>query len=139
MLAALRAEWSKRSWWMNVMFGFCLFMTLFYLPYDLFFKPIERDEEVWFGLVLRGVWAKATAPLHWAIYAACAWGFWKMRSWMWPWAAVYCAQITIGMVVWGITDPRGAALTGGIAGIVFLTATIALWRARAAFSRTASS
>jgi len=29
----------------------------------------------------------ATKPLHWLIYGAGAFGFWKMRPWMWPWAA----------------------------------------------------
>ena len=118
---------------MNLMFVFCLYMTFIYLPFDLFLKPIERDEEVWFGFVLRGVWAKATEPLHWAIYAAGAWGFWKMKSWMWPWAAVYCAQVAIGMVVWSILDPRGAPWMGLVAGAVFLVPTIALWRARPVF------
>ena len=63
------------------------------VPFDIFFTPIERDQEVWFGIVLRGMWAKVTEPLHWAVYAAGAWGFWKMRRWMWPWAAVYVAQV----------------------------------------------
>ena len=80
-----------------------------------------------------GVWAKATEPLHWAIYAAGAGGFWKMKSWMWPWAAVYCAQVAIGMVVWSVLDPRGAPWMGFVAGAVFLVPTIALWRARPAF------
>ena len=31
--------------------------------------PEVRDTEVWFGLELRGPLARATAPLHWAIFA----------------------------------------------------------------------
>ena len=64
---------------MNVLLAFCLYMTFVYLPFDLFFKPVADDEEVWFGFLLHGWAAKLTEPLHWAIYGAGAWGFWKMR------------------------------------------------------------
>jgi len=99
-------ELGTRPWWMNALFAFCLFMTFLYLPFDMFWKPVERDEEVWFGFVLHGWSAKATEPLHWAIYAAGAYGFWKMRAWMHPWASLYTAQIAIGMLVWALTDQR---------------------------------
>ena len=128
--AALRA----RPWWMNALLGFCLYMTFAYLPYDLFFKPVAVDEEVWFGFVLHGWWAKATAPLHWLIYAAGAYGFWRMSRWMWPWAAVYCAQVAAAMLVWNVVDERGGGwLTGLIAGAVFAVPTVALWLAKARF------
>ena len=51
-----RAELAKRPGWMNLLFGFCLYMTFIYLPFDLFWKAVEHDEEVWFGLTLTG-WA----------------------------------------------------------------------------------
>ena len=105
------------------------------MPLDLFFTPIEGDEEVWFGIVLRGLAAKLTEPLHWAIYAAGAWGFWKMRRWMWPWAAVYVAQIAIGTVIWNVTDPRGNGWLGALVGGVFMIPTIALWRSKQTFAR----
>ncbi len=41
---------------------------------------------VWLGFMLTGWAAKATEPLHWLIYGAGAYGFWKMSRWMWPWA-----------------------------------------------------
>ncbi len=124
-----------RPWWMNLMFGFCLYMTFVYMPFDLFWKPVERDEEVWFGIVLHGVWAKATAPLHWLIYGAGSWGFWRKSAWMWPWAAVYCAQIAISMLVWNLLDPRGGGLAAGVPALaLFLVPTVALWRARPLFS-----
>ena len=133
----LRAEWQKRPWWMNLIFGFCLYMTFVYLPYDLLFKPVAEDEEVWFGFVVYGIAAKLTAPLHWAIYAAGAYGFWKMRSWMWPWAGVYVAQVAVSMLVWNLFDERGRGwIPGLIAAAVFLVPTIALWRARALFRRS---
>lgn len=119
---------------MNALFAFCLYMSFVYVPFDLFLKDVARDEEVWFGFLLRGWAAKLTEPIHWAIYAAGAYGFWKMRPWMWPWAAVYAAQISLGMLVWNLRDARGRGWTGGlVAAIVFLIPTIALWKARDRF------
>ncbi len=129
-----RSELRRRPWWMNALFGFCLYMTFIYMPFDFFWKSVESDDEVWFGVRLHGWHAKLTEPLHWLIYAAGAYGFWRMRAWMWPWAAVYVAQIALGMLVWNLLDPRGAGwLGGGIAAGVFLIPTIALWRARPRF------
>jgi hypothetical protein len=128
----------RRPWWMNVLFVFCLYMTFVYMPFDMFSKSVARDEEVWFGFMLRGWAAKLTEPFHWAIYAAGAYGFWKMRPWMWPWAAVYSAQVSLGMLVWNLRDARGRGWAGGVvAALVFLIPTIALWRARARFGRPA--
>jgi len=131
----VRAEWARRPWWMNLIWFFCLYMTFIYMPFDLFWKPVEIDEEVWFGITLHGWPAKATEPLHWLIYGAGAYGFWKLSRWMWPWAAVYVAQISVGMLVWSLLDPRGAGLVSGvIAGGIFLIPAIALWRARKTFA-----
>ena len=128
------AEWAKRRWWMNLLLVFCLYMTFVYLPFDLFLKPVAADEEVWFGFTLRGWWAKATEPLHWLIYAAGTYGFWKMKRWMWPWAAVYVAQVAVAMFLWNVIDPRGAGwAVGTVAGAVFLVPTIGLLRSRSAF------
>ncbi len=132
-----RAELRRRPWWMNALFAFCLYMALVYVPFDLFWKSVARDEEVWFGFLLHGWAAKLTEPLHWAIYAGGAYGFWKMRPWMWPWAAVYTAQISIGMLVWNLRDARGRGWAGGVvAAMVFLIPTVALWKARASFRAT---
>ena len=131
LAARAAAGWHRRPWWMNAMWAFCLYMTFIYMPYDVFLKPVAQDEEVWFGFVLHGWAAKLTAPVHWAIYAAGAWGFWKLSAWMWPWAALYAGQVAIAMAVWNLIDPRGggwlaAALSGGL----FLVPTVALWRVR---------
>ena len=124
-----------RPWWMNLIWAFCLYMTFIYMPFDLFLKPVAEDEEVWFGFVLHGWWAKATGPLHWLIYGAGAYGFWKMKHWMWPWAAVYAAQVCIAMFVWQLVDPRGQGwLPGVIAAGIFAIPTIALWRAKNTFA-----
>jgi len=130
-----RAQLARRPGWMNGVMAFCAFMTFVYMPFDLFWKPVAVDEEVWFGLRLHGWAAKATEPLHWAIYAAGLYGFWRMRPWMWPWAAVYAAQVAIGMLVWPLVYVGGAR--GWIVGVVsfaaFAALTFALWRAKARF------
>ena len=135
--SAFRDQWALRPWWMNLLFGFCVYMTFVYMPFDMFLKPVAEDEEVWFGFTLRGWWAKATEPLHWAIYAAGAYGFWRMRPWMWPWASVYAAQVVIAMFVFNIVDPRGGGLLAGVvAAALFLLPAVALWRARDRFCGT---
>ena len=121
---------------MNLMWLFCLYMTFIYMPFDIFIKPVAVDQEVWFGFVLTGWAAKLTAPLHWAIYAAGAYGFWKMRWWMWPWAAIYVAQIALGMGIWSLLDPRGGLWTGVVSMAVMTVPAIALWRAKARFAKS---
>jgi hypothetical protein len=122
---------NTRPVWMNVLMVFCAYMTFIYLPWDLFVKPVADDQEVWFGILLTGWAAKATEPLHWAIYAAGTWGFWKMRSWMWPWASLYVLQIAIGMFVWQFRDPRGGGILAGLLITTpFLLLIVALWRTR---------
>jgi hypothetical protein len=128
---------ATRPWWMTGLLGFCLFMTFVYLPFDLFWKPVARDQEVWLGFVLEGWAAKATEPLHWAIYAAGAYGLWKMRPWLHPWAALYTASIAIGMLVWSVRDPRGPGLLVGLVPCAaFAALAIALWRGRGRFEGT---
>lgn len=128
------AELRRRPWWMNVLWAFCLYMTFIYMPYDLFFKPVAEDEEVWFGFVLHGWAAKLTAPLHWLIYGAGAYGFWKMARWMWPFAALYTAQIAIAMLVWNLIDERGGGWGAGlVSAAIIAVPVVALWRARGRF------
>jgi hypothetical protein len=129
----LRRLLAGRPLWANALLAFCAYMTFVYLPYDLFWKPVERDQEVWLGFVLEGRAAKATEPLHWAIYAAGAYGFYHMRRWLWPWAALYVAQIAVGMLVWSVRDPRGSLFGGLIAALVFGWMAWGLWRARERF------
>ena len=132
---AVKADWLTRPWWMNLIFYFCVYMTSVYLPFDLFWKPVAMDHEIWFGFALAGWWAKATEPLHWLIYGAGAYGFWKMKSWMWPWAAVYTAQVVIAMFVWNIVNDNGGGwLAGIIAATIFTVPMVALWRAKPRFS-----
>jgi hypothetical protein len=120
---------------MNALLIFCAYMTFVYVPWDFFVKEMARDEEVWLGLLLHGFWAKLTEPLHWVIFAAGTYGFWRMRPWMWPWAGVYAGQIAVGMLVWALVYlesewrwPLGLASMGLLA-----VPTVALLRARPRF------
>ena len=117
---------------MNLIFGFCLFMTFVYMPFDMFWKPVATDQEVWFGILLTGWAAKLTEPVHWAIYAAGAYGMWKMKTWMWPWAAAYALQVTISMLVFSLM--RGSLVGSAVTFLIFMVPTTALFRARARFS-----
>ena len=130
----LKAEWQKRPWWMNLIFLFCLYMTFIYMPFDMFFKPVAEDVEVWFGFALYGWWAKATEPLHWLIYGFGAYGFWQMKRWLHPWAAIYVLQIGVAMLVFaGLRGGEMGWLTGLIPFIVFGLIAVALWMSRERF------
>jgi len=122
---------------MNVLMFFSAYMALFYLPWDLFAKAVASDQEVWFGIRFYGVWAKLLEIPHWFVYAAGMLGFWGMRRWMWPWAAVYGAQVMIAMFVWPLLYREGSLLgslaTGTLSAAVFAVPTVALWRARERF------
>ena len=133
MLNLLIKDWRSRPWWMNLIFYFCLYMTFIYMPFDFFLKPVEIDQEIWFGYTLTGWWAKATEPLHWVIYGFGAYGFWRMKTWMWPWASVYVAQIVISMFVWNILNDRGDLLMAVISSSIFSIPMIALWLSRRKF------
>ena len=119
---------AKRPIWMNGVLLFCGYMTFVYMPYDLFVKPVADDQEVWFGLLLTGWAAKATAPLHWIIYGFGFYGLVRMKPWLFRWAPLYLVQIAIGMFVWAINDPRGGGLLlGATAAIPFLILAAAFW------------
>ena len=132
-----RERLAVRPWWMNGLMLFCAFMAALYMPWDFFVKPVAHDAEAWFGFLLRGWGAKLTEPLHWAIYAAGAYGFWRMRAWMWPWAALYAAQVALGMFVWNVVYVGGLHgwLGGSVSFVPFALLTMALWGAREQFGR----
>ncbi|HWP67064.1 MAG TPA: SDR family NAD(P)-dependent oxidoreductase [Candidatus Limnocylindria bacterium] len=101
------AQLARRPWWMNLLFFFCLYMAVIHTPADLLFTPVARDEEVWFGIMFTGWSAKLLTIPHWIVYGLGAYGFWRMRPWMWPWAAAYAAQVAFSMLVWGLTYSEG--------------------------------
>ena len=130
----LETVFAGRPWWMNALLVFCAYMTLVYVPWDFFAKPVAEDEEVWLGVLFTGWAAKASEPLHWALYAAGYYGFLRMRPWMWPWAAVYAASVAVGMLVWPLLY-RDSLLLGVLAFLPFAWLTRALWRAEPLFRR----
>src|SRR5689334_21457260 len=118
-----------RPTWVNLLLAFTAFMAFVYTPWDMLVKPVAEDQEVWFGLLLTGWAAKATEPLHLAIYAAFSWGLWHMRPWMRFWGTAWIVQVPIGMLVWNLTDPRGSLLGGIVSGLVFAWLARVYWRA----------
>ena len=130
-----REVMGRRPRWMNALMLFCAYMAIVYMPFDFLMKPVGVDQEVWFGIRLYGLAAKATEPIHWAIYAAGAYGFWRMRPWMWPWASVYVAQIAIAMFVFNLLYEDGiyGLPAGIITGTFFGFVAWQLWRARERF------
>lgn len=133
-MAAPVASVRERPTWVNLLLAFTAFMTFVYTPYDLFWKPVEIDQEVWFGVLVRGWAAKATAPIHWAIYGAFTWGLWHMRPWMRLWGTAWIVQIAIGMLVWNVLDERGHLILGLLSGAVFAYLARAYWRAGRIFT-----
>ncbi len=133
-MTRLKAIFRGRPWWMNALMIFCAYMTFIYMPFDLFYKPVEQDVEVWFGLMLHGWAAKATEPFHWAIYGFGFYGFLKMRSWMFPWASLYVFQVAIGMFVWTINHGDIAFWKVIVGTIPFVVLGVMLWLAKARFN-----
>lgn len=131
----LRGRFARRPWWMNGLMIACALLAGVLIPIDLLHTPLARDEQVWFGYMLTGWGAKLGELAHWAVYAAGAYGFWHMRAWMWPWAAVYAAQVTFAMAVWPLAYRSGwRAGLGAAAGLLFYgLLTRALWNARSLF------
>jgi short-subunit dehydrogenase len=126
----------ERPWWMSLTMTFCAFMAFLYMPWDVFIKPMAEDQEVWFGILFHGFWAKVMAIPHWFVYAAAVYGFRRRRPWMAFWAPAYVAQVAFGMYLWT------AIQTGGFSGIFvglfpalpFIGLTYAFWTARDYFA-----
>jgi len=120
----LLSLFADRPTWMNVLMVFSAYMAFIYVPWDFFVKPVAVDEEVWFGVMFHGWAAKAAEPFHWAVYAAGAYGFRTMKSWMWPWAAVYVGQVAVGMLVWNLLYG-----VGGLGGVLVAVGAFATFGA----------
>ena len=131
----LRTLFVGRPWWMNAVMVFSAYMAFVYLPWDFFAKPVALDEEVWFGIRFHGWAAKFLEPFHWAVYAAGAYGFRRMKAWMWPWAAVYAGQVAFSMLVWPWIYVGGflGFLLGIVSVVPFAVLSWALWEARPLF------
>jgi short-subunit dehydrogenase len=132
----VREHLQRRPWWMNFLLLICFVRAAFVIPSDFFFTPVAFAEEVWFGILFTGWAAKLTEPLHWAIFAAGAYGFWRMSPWMWPWAAVYTAQVAFSSLVWSIFHVGGLGgwALGLVTGLLVGLLAFALWNARDRFT-----
>ena len=130
----LKKLFAGRPHWMNALMIFCAYMTFIYMPFDLFYKPVDQDAEVWFGYMLHGWAAKVTEPLHWLIYGAGFFGFLKMKRWMFPWAALYVVQVAIGMAVWPWLYSETDWWMGALIGLPFAALAVMLWRAKSQFN-----
>jgi len=132
----MKQFFSARPWWANALLAFCAYMAIIYLPFDLFFKPVSDDQEVWFGILFSGWVAKWLAIPHWFVYAWGAYGFFYMKKWMWPWAGVYVLQIAFSMMVWQLSDDRGAGLVQGLVTLgIFSVLAVLLLRRPTAFNQ----
>jgi hypothetical protein len=121
---------SPRPWWMTAMAVFCLASVVFLVLRDVY-VPHVRDVEVWFGFEVRGAAALQTAPLHWAIFLAGAFGFWFRRSWILPGAAAYSVYIGLSHLIWNETSPNGSGWSAGfVEAVVFSLPGVFFWRAR---------
>ena len=130
----LSEQWAKRPWWMNLILLFCLYMTFIYSPFDVVFKPLAEDEDVWFGYMFYGWAAKIGGLVHWVVYAALAWGLWTMRPWAWWATSLYATQVAIAMFMWPLLQGRPEGLVGAsIAGLLFAIPAVALWRSAGHF------
>lgn len=102
-----------RPWWMTACAAFCLLTVAFLVPRDLFFEE-TRNVEVWLGLEVRGTAARLTAPLHWILFAAGAYGFWRRRPWILPCAAAYAFYVALSHLVWSEASPNGHGWPAGL-------------------------
>jgi hypothetical protein len=91
---------------MTAMALFCAATVVFLIPRDLFYSD-ARFVEVWFGFELHGTAAQLTAPLHWAIFALGAWGFWRQKPWIAHAAAGYAFYVAASHLVWSEASPNG--------------------------------
>ncbi len=131
----LRDVFRDRPTWMNCVMVFCGFMAFVYLPWDIFWKPVANDQEVWFGIMFTGWAAKVAALPHWFVYGAGVYGLRRRRPWVNSWGAVYLGQVAFGMWVWSILEYGG--LTGWVLGLVpavpFALLGLAMWNAQDQF------
>ena len=133
----IRAEWAKRSWWLNGIMLFSLFMVFIYTPFDVGLKPVAEDEDVWFGYMFTGWAAKVGGLVHAVVYGLLGWGLWKMRPWVWWVGSLYLTQVAIAMFLWPLFNEQGTLLTAAIAGGICSIPAIAFWRAKDQFQESA--
>lgn len=133
MALDLKAEWARRPWWLNGILLFSLYMTVIYSPFDVVFKPMDSDEDVWLGYMFTGWAAKVGGVVHWIVYGALAWGIWRMTTWAWWLGSLYATQVALAMFLWPVFNGVGGWTYAVVAGGLFAIPAIAFWRSRALF------
>jgi len=98
---------------MTALAVFC-FATVVVLVLGDLFVDRRRAVEIWFGFELRGMAALLTAPLHWLVFLAGAWGFWFQRPWILPAAAAYAFYVALSHLVWSEVSPQGRGWPVGL-------------------------
>ena len=134
----LRDVFQDRPWWMNGLLVFSAYMAFLYMPWDIFWKPVEEDAEVWFGILFTGWAAKVMALPHWFVYGAAVYGFRRRRPWMRPWGTAYAAQVAFGMFVWSVAQIGGfVGFFGGlVAAAPFVLVAYGFWTDEEQFSES---
>jgi hypothetical protein len=116
---------------MTALAAACLLTIAVTLAGDLF-VPDARDTEVWLGFEVTGAMARATAPIHYAIFAIGAWAFWTQRPWALTAGAAYLFYAAVSHVVWSEASARGRGWPIGLLQAAAISAGgVALLRARA--------
>jgi len=98
---------------MTALAVFC-FATVVVLVLGDLFVDRRRSVEIWFGFELRGTAALLTAPLHWLVFLAGAWGFWFQRPWILSAAAAYAFYVALSHLVWSEVSPQGRGWPVGL-------------------------
>jgi len=120
--AEVKSQWARRPVWLNLVLLFCLYMTFVYSPFDVLFKPLETDEDVWFGFMFHGWPAKVGGVV------------WAMNPWAWLLGSLYATQVAMAMFLWPLIQTGTAGLLGGvIAGALFAVPAVAFWRSKPLF------
>jgi hypothetical protein len=120
-----------RSRWHTGLAAFCLLTLAVTVPRDLFVAG-PRDVEVWLGFELHGAAARATAPIHWAIFAFGGWAAWTAKRWILPAAAGYAFYVALAHLVWSEASPNGHGIAMGLlqAALLSIPGWLLLWAAR---------
>ena len=124
----------RRPFWMNGVFLFCVYMTCFYLPWDVFVKPIAEDQEVWFGVTFYGWTAKLGGMFHWFVYANMSYGLWLMKPWVRIFIIVYLLQVAWSMIFWALLKGGSSQIwINVVLALGFITLSFLFFRAKSRF------
>jgi len=126
---------AARPWWMTGLAILCAAYLGVIVTSDPFVAS-AREVEVWGGVELHGRAAILSAPIHWAIFALGAWGFWTARRWAPTAAAGYVFYTALCHLVWSEASPHGRGWPTGLAEAVAIALIgVGLLRAGATLAR----